>query len=318
MTLLPTNPSGDPAAGPGPGAGESARSRRCAPPPPSGWYIALKFWGDGTQFNGPGNLAFDSAGPRLGEHQCHLVEQPAGRMPGRRRSSCSIRTRRGSRSTRYDGRRPERLGIRHRARPAGAASGSTNFGFTSSLMPDRSCRPSNSVSAVRPDGHAALGRRGLPRRAAQLAAGREVGRRTATSGSRTAATTTLVVVPPAAIPAGSGSSARASTERLRRRAEHRRRHLRHVERQRPRSTRFDQDGTPLPGSPFGDATTLGKPARHRRATASATPGSPTRASSTSRAVPASPSSFRTPTPSRRARWSWWGRDGVVTRFEGPA
>jgi hypothetical protein len=61
MTLLPTNPSGDVrgvmAQVPLTPAYAPVRTE-----PPAGWYIALKFWGSGRQYNGPGNLAFDSQG----------------------------------------------------------------------------------------------------------------------------------------------------------------------------------------------------------------------------------------------------------------
>lgn len=61
MTLLPTNPSGAPEKI----FAQVPRHPRFTPvrtTPPAGWYLALKFWGNGHQFNGPGNLAFDSAG----------------------------------------------------------------------------------------------------------------------------------------------------------------------------------------------------------------------------------------------------------------
>ncbi|MET0827986.1 MAG: hypothetical protein ABWY26_00570 [Microbacterium sp.] len=61
MTLLPTNPSGDPigimAQLPITPLYTPVRTE-----PPAGWYLALKFWGNGRQYNGPGNVAFDSQG----------------------------------------------------------------------------------------------------------------------------------------------------------------------------------------------------------------------------------------------------------------
>lgn len=61
MTVLPTNPSGD---APGVFAQVPAQPRftpvRLEAPP--AWVIALRFYGDGKQFNGPGNVAFDAQG----------------------------------------------------------------------------------------------------------------------------------------------------------------------------------------------------------------------------------------------------------------
>ncbi len=61
MTLLPTSPSGDPR-----GVMAQVPTKPLFAPvrtePPAGWYLALKFWGNGRQYNGPGNLAFDSQG----------------------------------------------------------------------------------------------------------------------------------------------------------------------------------------------------------------------------------------------------------------
>ena len=61
MTLLPTNPSGHPV--------EIMRTVPANPKftpvrtiAPAGWYLVLKFWGDGRSFGGPGNVAFDSQG----------------------------------------------------------------------------------------------------------------------------------------------------------------------------------------------------------------------------------------------------------------
>jgi streptogramin lyase len=61
MTLIPTNPSGAPAKI----LAQEPRNPRFTPvrtTVPAGWYLVLKFQGNGHQLNGPGNLAFDSLG----------------------------------------------------------------------------------------------------------------------------------------------------------------------------------------------------------------------------------------------------------------
>ncbi|WP_139230870.1 hypothetical protein [Microbacterium sp. cf046] len=81
MTLLPTNPSGHPlevmAQVPRKPAYSPVRSE-----PPAGWYLALKFWGNGRQYNGPGNLAFDSHGRVWANANANWSNNPKKVCPG--------------------------------------------------------------------------------------------------------------------------------------------------------------------------------------------------------------------------------------------
>ena len=61
MTLLPTNPAGD-QLGVFDQIPADPRFEPVRTDPPSAWTIALRFYGNGRQCNGPGNIAFDAAG----------------------------------------------------------------------------------------------------------------------------------------------------------------------------------------------------------------------------------------------------------------
>lgn len=81
MTLLPTNPSGD---APGvfaqvPVDPQFTPVRTAAP---SGWVIALRFYGNGHQFNGPGNVAFDAQGRVWANDNATVSPQPKKVCPG--------------------------------------------------------------------------------------------------------------------------------------------------------------------------------------------------------------------------------------------
>jgi hypothetical protein len=81
MTLLPTNPSGD---APGvfaqvPVDPQFTPVRTSAP---SGWVIALRFYGNGHQFNGPGNVAFDAQGRVWANDNATVSPQPKKVCPG--------------------------------------------------------------------------------------------------------------------------------------------------------------------------------------------------------------------------------------------
>ncbi|MFD4422122.1 NHL repeat-containing protein [Agromyces sp. NPDC058484] len=81
MTLLPTNPSGD---APGvfaqiPADPEFTPVRTSAP---SGWVIALRFYGNGRQFNGPGNVAFDAQGKVWANNNTNWSRLPSRICPG--------------------------------------------------------------------------------------------------------------------------------------------------------------------------------------------------------------------------------------------
>lgn len=150
MTTLPTNPSG------APGAIMAQIPRRpeykpVRTVPPAGWYLAVKFWGDGRQFNGPGNLAFDSGGRVWANTNATWARQLTGVCPGRE-------------VFRLDPYVPGQPLATYRG---GGLSGSgfgisldpqqrawvTNFGFTSEGCQE-SPPPSNSVSLFDADGTA--------------------------------------------------------------------------------------------------------------------------------------------------------------------
>ncbi|MGW9182431.1 hypothetical protein [Agromyces sp. NPDC055661] len=61
MTLLPANPSGDP-AGVFAQVPANPRFTPVRTDAPAAWIVALRFYGNGRQFNGPGNIAFDAEG----------------------------------------------------------------------------------------------------------------------------------------------------------------------------------------------------------------------------------------------------------------
>ncbi|MCD2443036.1 hypothetical protein LQ757_12205 [Agromyces sp. SYSU K20354] len=81
MTLLPTNPSGD---SPGVFAQVPADPRftPVRTSAPSAWVIALRFYGDGRQFNGPGNVAFDAQGRVWANNNTNWSRQPSRICPG--------------------------------------------------------------------------------------------------------------------------------------------------------------------------------------------------------------------------------------------
>jgi len=82
MLLLPTAPAGDPegvfAQIPAEPAFEPVR--RSAP---VAWTLALRFYGNGQQFNGPGNVAFDPHGRVWANNNAEWSEDPAGVCPGK-------------------------------------------------------------------------------------------------------------------------------------------------------------------------------------------------------------------------------------------
>ncbi|GAA1752029.1 hypothetical protein [Agromyces humatus] len=81
MTLLPTNPSGD---APGVFAQVPAEPRftPVRASAPSAWVIALRFYGNGHQFNGPGNVAFDAQGLVWANDNATFSPQPKKVCPG--------------------------------------------------------------------------------------------------------------------------------------------------------------------------------------------------------------------------------------------
>jgi len=81
MTLLPTAPAGDPggvfAQLPAEPAFRPVRERA-----PDAWILALRFYGNGTQFNGPGNVAFDARGRVWANNNAEWSEDVTKVCPG--------------------------------------------------------------------------------------------------------------------------------------------------------------------------------------------------------------------------------------------
>jgi sugar lactone lactonase YvrE len=81
MTLLPTNPSGD-APGVFAQVPTDPRFTPVRTSAPAGWVIALRFYGNGHQFNGPGNVAFDTQGRVWANDNATFSPQPKQVCPG--------------------------------------------------------------------------------------------------------------------------------------------------------------------------------------------------------------------------------------------
>ncbi|HET6672288.1 MAG TPA: hypothetical protein VFG92_02840 [Agromyces sp.] len=81
MTLLPTNPSGD-APGVFAQIPEDPEFTPVRTTVPSGWVVALRFYGNGRQFNGPGNVAFDAQGQVWANNNTNWSKLPSEICPG--------------------------------------------------------------------------------------------------------------------------------------------------------------------------------------------------------------------------------------------
>lgn len=80
MTLLPTNPSGDP-QGVFDAIPAQPRYLPVRSDAPDAWTIALRFYGNGKQFNGPGNIAFDSQGRVWANNNAEWARNPVNVCP---------------------------------------------------------------------------------------------------------------------------------------------------------------------------------------------------------------------------------------------
>ena len=149
MTLLPTNPSGDPL-----GIMAQVPIRPLYTPvrtgPPTGWYLALKFWGNGRQYNGPGNLAFDSQGRVWANTNATWSNNPRKVCPGTEIFLLDPYAA-GQPVTSYSGGGLDGSGFGI-ALDAQERVWVTNFGFTGLFCPIEPT--SNSVSLFAPDGTA--------------------------------------------------------------------------------------------------------------------------------------------------------------------
>ena len=149
MTLLPTNPGGDP---PGVFAQIPAEPRfvPVRTSAPTAWILALRFYGNGRQFNGPGNVAFDTSGRVWSNNNAEWAVRPKNVCPGLEMFLLDP----------YQPGRP--IVTYHGGGLNGAGFGIAfdprehlwigNFGFTGSLCPVEFAPTSNSVSEFLPDG----------------------------------------------------------------------------------------------------------------------------------------------------------------------
>jgi hypothetical protein len=149
MTLLPTNPGGDPAGvfaqQPADPRFKPARQFR-----PDAWTLALRFYGNGMQFNGPGNVAFDEDGRVWANNNAEWSTDPVDVCPGLEMFLLDPYSPGRPMQTFYGG------GLN------GAGFGIAfdprdrlwigNFGFTGSECPKDKAPTSNSVSAFRKSG----------------------------------------------------------------------------------------------------------------------------------------------------------------------
>jgi len=147
MTLLPTNPSGDP---PGIFAQipPDPRFEPVRESAPAAWVVALRFYGNGRQFNGPGNVAFDVKGRVWANNNAQWAVLPTRVCPGLEIFLLDPYERgRPMRTFRGGGLNGPGFGI---AIDQKAHVWVGNFGFTGSLCPV--APTSNSVSEFRSDG----------------------------------------------------------------------------------------------------------------------------------------------------------------------
>lgn len=82
MTLLPTAPAGDP-QGVFDQVPAEPRFTPVRDAAPAAWTLALRFYGNGQQFNGPGNVAFDPRGRVWANNNAEWSEDPTRVCPGR-------------------------------------------------------------------------------------------------------------------------------------------------------------------------------------------------------------------------------------------
>jgi hypothetical protein len=155
MTLLPTNPGGDP-AGVFAQVPAEPRYQPVREDAPAAWVVALRFYGNGQQFNGPGNVAFDARGLVWANNNAEWAEDPVDVCPGLEMFRLDP----------YAAGRP--METFHGGGLNGAGFGIAidpkrrvwvgNFGFTGSECPV--APTSNSVSEFKPDGKPMSGDQG--------------------------------------------------------------------------------------------------------------------------------------------------------------
>jgi sugar lactone lactonase YvrE len=155
MTLIPTNPSGDP-TGVFDQIPRDPRFRPVLTAPPAAWVVALRFYGNGRQFNGPGNVAFDARGRVWANNNAEWARLPRNVCPGLELYRLNP----------YAPGRPMQTFTGGGLNGAGFGIGIDpkqrvwigNFGFTGSKCPTPPT--SNSVSEFEPSGQPITGDRG--------------------------------------------------------------------------------------------------------------------------------------------------------------
>ena len=158
MTLLPTNPAVD-QTGVFDEVPADPRFEPVLASAPAAWILALRFYGDGHQFNGPGNVAFDARGRVWSNTNAEVSPKPKGVCPGLELFRLDP----------FEVGRPMETFYGGGLNGAGFGIGIDtsrhvwvgNFGFTGSKCPDEPT--SNSVSEFKPDGAALSGDKGYRR-----------------------------------------------------------------------------------------------------------------------------------------------------------
>lgn len=307
MTLLPTDPSGAPLAV----FAQVPANPRFAPArtePPAGWYLALKFWGNGRQYNGPGNLAFDSSGRVWANTNATWSRNPRKVCPGTDVFLLDPYAP-GQPVTAYTGGGLDGAGFGLALDPQQRVW-VTNYGFTGVLCPIGPS--SDSVSLFGPDGAALSPDDGFLQGPISWPQGvvSDVGGNIwiANCGASN------VVV----YPEGDPSRSRVvgdGTPRAFDVAQNTAGNMFVTANAGSQVYGFDDGGLPLPGSPFGDASTIEKPL----GIASDSLGNVWVSNSGVVDIPCAPGAeLVVPTPDVRLHGSMArvSEDGTVTRFEG--
>jgi hypothetical protein len=154
MTLLPRNPAGD-RLGVFAQVPVDPRFKPVRNFPPAAWILALRFYGNGQQFNGPGNVAFDAEGRVWANNNAGWSTDPVGVCPGLEIFLLDP----------YATGRPMETFTGGGLNGAGFGIGIDprrrvwvgNFGFTGSECPASRSPTSNSVSEFREDGRPVSG-----------------------------------------------------------------------------------------------------------------------------------------------------------------
>jgi sugar lactone lactonase YvrE len=251
MTLLPTNPAGDPTGV----FAQVPTAPRFVPvrtAPPAAWVLALRFYGNGRQFNGPGNVAFDAQGRVWANNNAEWSVRPEGVCPGLEIFLLDPYAP-GRPMKEYKGGGLNGAGFGIGLDPEGRVWVG-NFGFTGSRCPV--APTSNSVSEFRPNGKPVSGDAGFTNGPLSW----PQGTKSDIDGNIWIASCgngTLVEYP-------KGNPKRATIvghgiERAFDMAQNAQGNIFVTANGGDQVFAFGPDGHPLPGSPFGDSTTFAMP-----------------------------------------------------------